>query len=321
MGFIMMPQGLAGLRSFGVALPDIAGGVPLHRYRHRNAAGKIVGEQAMPAGAFAVCRRDLMAALEQALPGDGVLAYGAELDTLRFDASGHVAAARLRSGERIQAGLYVGADGHRSRARQELFPHWPMAQARVMEMVGITGNAQVRHWARCDLNKFHADDGGIAIGLLPVNDEHVVWYLQFDSQRFPPPAPDPSARRVFAHRLVGAWADPIPSALAGCDFSRVHLWRPVNGDLVPRFHQGNLVLVGDAAHPLLPFTSQGVSSAIADAVLLADALAAEDVLGDALAAYSIERRQHRAPFVAQGRALTRNFLAPQAASALLPVAQ
>ena len=130
------------------------------------------------------------------------------------------------------------------------------------------------------------------------------------------------AKRAFVEGLVGDWVDPIAQVLAASDFSRVHVWRPIDTDLVPYFHRGNLVLAGDAAHPLLPFTSQGVSSAIADAVLLADAMSAEDDLAAALAAYTVERRSQCAPYIAKGRALTRNFLAPQTVgNALLPVAQ
>src|SRR5262249_20679227 len=168
---------------------------------------------------------------------------------------------------------------------------------------------------------------GIALGVLPVDAENVVWYVQFDARRFPPPGENgsasPEVRQAFVEKLVGDWADPVGDLLDTTDFSRVHLWRPVDSDLIPRFHHRNLVLVGDAAHPLLPFTSQGVSSAIADAVALANALqaAAGADLGEALAVYSAQRREQCSPFVAKGRELTRRFLAPQVGTgALLPVA-
>ncbi len=320
MGFIFMPEGIDCLLRFGVDLSRA--GVPLHRYCHRNASGEIVSEQVMPAGARSLRRSDLMTALAKALPDEGALAFGAGLDGLGFGEAGHVVAARLSSGERIHADLYVGADGLRSKARSALFPDWPATPARVVEVVGLAGSDHARQWGQRNFNKFHAEDGGIAIGFLPVDADHMVWYLQFDSQRFLPPPQDAQARRAFVERLVGDWADPIPRLLAASDFSRVHVWLPIDADLVPRFHRGNLALVGDAAHPLLPFTSQGVSSAIADAVLLADAVNAENDLADALAAYSIERRHQCAPYIAKGRELTRNFLVPQSAgNALLPIAQ
>src|SRR5262249_30001821 len=115
-----------------------------------------------------------------------------------------------------------------------------------------------------------------------------------------------------------------PSLLAATDFSRVHLWRPIDTDLVPCFHRGNVVLVGDAAHPFSPFTSQGVSSAIADAVALARELEGARSPGDlehALTRYSTVRHQECAPFLAKGRELSERFLEPLSeSSALLPIA-
>jgi 2-polyprenyl-6-methoxyphenol hydroxylase-like FAD-dependent oxidoreductase len=321
-----MPAGADCLEKFGVKFDGSHRGVPLERYFGRSVAGEVLHEQAMPAGSRSMRRRDLVAELEKTLAGNGNLTFNAELSELEFDSSGGVVAARLNSGLRIHADLYVAADGVRSRGRQALFPDWPAPQAQVLEVVGLARCESAVRWAGNHFNKFHAFSGGIALGVLPVDAEQVVWYLQFDARRFPPPGENgsasPQVRRAFVERLVGDWADPVGDLLDTTDFSRVHLWRPVDSDLVPRFHQGNLVLVGDAAHPLLPFTSQGVSSAIADAVALADALHTEAVadFAKALARYTAERRAQCIPYVTRGRELARRFLAPQAAGALLPVA-
>ncbi|HEX4605049.1 MAG TPA: aminotransferase class I/II-fold pyridoxal phosphate-dependent enzyme, partial [Candidatus Angelobacter sp.] len=80
--------------------------------------------------------------------------------------------------------------------------------------------------------------------------------------------------------------------------------------------------IGDAAHPLSPFTSQGVSSAVSDAVALADSLRTGPDMEQALARYSRERREQCAPYVARGRELTQHFLSPQIGSTvLLPMAK
>ena len=331
MGFILMPEGIECLQSFGVSLTGENSGAPLQRYFCRSSSGQILYEQPLPAGTRSIRRRQLIDSLMSALPADSAPRFDAELATLEFDDAGNVTQARLNTGASVKADLYVSAEGIRSRARHALFPGWPATQAQVLEIVGMVSCKSTVRWASNNFNKFHAVTGGIALGTLAVDSEHVIWYLQFDSQRFPLPSVDPGnfaeTRKAFVTSLVGDWAEPIPHLLSIADFSRTHLWRPLDTDLVPSFYRGNLVLVGDAAHPLSPFTSQGVSSAVADAVALAENLRPENVktlsdLEHALSRYSTERREQCTPYVAKGRELTRHFLTPEIGSTiLLPIAE
>jgi salicylate hydroxylase len=335
MGFILVPEGIACLERFGVHLTGALSGRLLERYLCRDSSGKIVLEHALPEGTRGIRRRDLTAALMRALGGEETVVFGPELEEFQFGDDSRVVSARMRSnvGEtEIEANLFIGAEGVNSRARQMLFPDWPTTADRVPEIVGLVRCDKAIEWAGHNLNKFHASEGGIALGLLPVDQEHVVWYLQFDALRFPMSRAMiggsnrecAAARRAFVEKLVGKWAHPIPSLLASTDFARVHLWRPIDTDLIARFHFGNLVLVGDAAHPLSPFTSQGVSSALADAVVLArqlDGVKSEAELKDALERYSSERRAQCSPFVSKGRDLMQRFLAPLSIeNAVLPIA-
>jgi salicylate hydroxylase len=333
MGFIVVREAIEFLHGFGV---DLEGsGTPLRRFLCRDSDGRMLLEQTIPAGARGILRRDLIAALTRGLNGDKTVVFAA-LKELEFNADDLVASAQVSSSsgdERIRADLFVSAEGVNSCARQSLFPDWPVMPDQVPEIVGLVRCEKAVAWADHNLNKFHAKEGGVALGILPVDAQHVVWYLQFDSERFHLPVtatygsgpPAAEARRAFVEALVGDWAHPVPSLLAATDFSRVHLWRPVETELIPQFHRANLILAGDAAHPLSPFTSQGVSSAIGDAVALAEALdvagKGQSTLESALSVYSAERHAKCAPFVAKGRELRRDFLAPLGAkSLLLPIA-
>src|SRR5215472_14362795 len=186
MGFILLPEGIKCLESFGVRLTGVLSGARLERYVCRDSTGRIICEQAMPAGTRGIRRRDLTAALMRAL-GEDTVVY-AELECFEFDHDFHATAAWLRSSggrERIAADLYIGAEGVNSRARNAMFPDWPTTPDPVPEFVGLVRCDKGVTWAAHGLNKFHAAEGGIALGILPVDDQHVVWYLQFDSTRFP----------------------------------------------------------------------------------------------------------------------------------------
>ena len=310
MGFILVPAAVECLEEYGVHLEGPFSGTFLRKYICRDSKGKILAEKEIPAGARAIRRRDLMAALVRSLSPETPLTFDAELEAVEFNSRGLITAARLSSGARVHADLYVAADGVYSRGRNALFPDWPAPADRVPEVVGMVRCRGTVRWAAHDFNKFHAADGGLAFGVLPVDNDHLVWFIQADALRFPPPSENAEACKVFVKKLLRNWAEPVPHLLSITDFSRVHLWHAVDADLVPRFHKGNLVLVGDAAHPLLPFTSQGVSSAVADAVALAHLTGVYRNLGKALAQYSLQRREQCAPYVSRGRELMQNFLAP-----------
>jgi 2-polyprenyl-6-methoxyphenol hydroxylase-like FAD-dependent oxidoreductase len=310
MGFILLPEAITGLASLGVVLQENGSGVPLANYVCRNSSGEILEQQSLPTGTRSFRRRDLIAGMTASLNGSLPIAFHSELDRLELDSQGAVRAAYFSSGRKVDAELYLAADGSRSRARTAIYPHWSAPSALVAEIVGMVRCADAIRWSQGNFNKFHAQSGGLAFGVLPVDRDHVVWFLQFDVEKFQLPPDTPEALLNFVENLVGEWAEPVPHLLHHTDYSRVHLWRPVDADLVPEFYRGNLVLVGDAAHPMLPFTSRGVSSAIADAIVLTEALCTTDNLNQALTQYSAQRRRECAPYITKGRDLTRNFLAP-----------
>jgi 2-polyprenyl-6-methoxyphenol hydroxylase-like FAD-dependent oxidoreductase len=92
MGFILVPEGIARLQRFGVQLAGELGGSPIHRYLCRDAAGRIVFEQDLPAGARGIRRRDLTSALMRVLAEEPSTTF-AELANLTFDDEFHVVAA------------------------------------------------------------------------------------------------------------------------------------------------------------------------------------------------------------------------------------
>ena len=68
------------------------------------------------------------------------------------------------------------------------------------------------------------------------------------------------------------------------------VYSPLSEVLLPTpWHQGRVVLGGDAAHACVPHLNQGAAMAIEDAATLADELVAGDTVEAALAAYSARR--------------------------------
>jgi 3-(3-hydroxy-phenyl)propionate hydroxylase len=84
-------------------------------------------------------------------------------------------------------------------------------------------------------------------------------------------------------------------------------------DPLPRLARGNVVLLGDAAQIVLPFTSQGVNTGLERALQLSWALDGCPCSAAIPGALSVFERQYRAraeQLVQGGRALAASFLCP-----------
>jgi salicylate hydroxylase len=90
-------------------------------------------------------------------------------------------------------------------------------------------------------------------------------------------------------RRFAGWTAPVRALVAAAP--AWGQWPLVDRPALPRWSKGAVTLVGDAAHPMLPFLAQGAAQALEDAVALADAVAASrDDLPAAFAAYDEARR-------------------------------
>ncbi|MBF9031968.1 NAD(P)-binding protein [Rhodobacterales bacterium HKCCE3408] len=91
---------------------------------------------------------------------------------------------------------------------------------------------------------------------------------------------------------------------------RVNLWGLFRHPVAPHWFSGRAVLIGDAAHPTLPFLAQGANMALEDAWVLAGLL---DTLPppEAFATYQLRRRRRVERIVAAAEANATNYhLAP-----------
>lgn len=119
--------------------------------------------------------------------------------------------------------------------------------------------------------------------MIPVGGDQVYCYCD-----------GPAEPIVPMHRLLSAYAEPVPTLLAALDQAgdtvRIHAG-PIDEVVLDRWSRGRVLLIGDAAHATSPNMAQGAAMALEDAVVLADSLAAADHLHDALHAYELRRRR------------------------------
>lgn len=100
-------------------------------------------------------------------------------------------------------------------------------------------------------------------------------------------------------RAFAGWTQPVRDMLALAPEWR--RWPLFERSPPPRWSLGRVTLLGDAAHPVLPFLAQGAGLAIEDADALGRAFAAHADVATALQAYERERMPRAADVVVASR--------------------
>jgi salicylate hydroxylase len=92
------------------------------------------------------------------------------------------------------------------------------------------------------------------------------------------------------------WHESFRTFLAATPPELCFKWAIHDRDPLPQWTKGRVTLLGDAAHPMLPFLGMGAASGIEDAVVLARAFQAAASIDEALKRYEDARRE-RATFI------------------------
>jgi 2-polyprenyl-6-methoxyphenol hydroxylase-like FAD-dependent oxidoreductase len=271
-------NGLRALDALG-CLPAVqAAGFPVARQRMWSGGGKLLGDVARgrrpedPLISVTIMRADLVT---------------------RLRAAALEAGARIVAGQRVDgpadgraagADLVIGADGIWSATRRALDPAAPRPSYAGLYSVSGTSGAMPAGLPTDGFNWIFAKRGVFIY--LPAPDGTVWWTAQVSASA--PPA-DPAAVGVpELTALFGGEARAAALLRAATSVRTAnlgHVLKPVT-----RRHDGRIVLIGDAAHPV--GAGQGASIALEDAVVLARHLAAArtDAIPAALAAFDAERQ-------------------------------
>ena len=209
--------------------------------------------------------------------------------------------AHFADGGKAQGDLLVGADGIRSRVRAELDPTAPdptyiglLNLGGVAKATGLAPTAGTMHmiWGKQAFFGYTIRERGEA-----------WWFANLGQPRAPQRGELESvATTEWQRRLQNLFAaDPplINTLVSHTD--AIGAFPIYDMPALPRWHQGRVVLLGDAAHAVSPSAGQGASLAIEDALMLAKCLRDIPRIGQALAWYERLRRPRTERIVKDGR--------------------
>jgi 2-polyprenyl-6-methoxyphenol hydroxylase-like FAD-dependent oxidoreductase len=245
-GLSIWANAVGALRTLGLERQAIASGSVIERTLMMTHQGRVLTETDIAAlgrdaGAVSICihRAELRRILLEALPPDSVRT-GARC--VSFEG----ACARLEDGSSVAGDILVGADGIRSAVRAQLHGSSEPRRAGYAAWRGVAEG----EWLPRGTAILAAGPGGQA-GLFPCGKGRVYWFTT----------------------RQGPWPEPIASAIRATPSEAVLCNDVTDRPPSPKWGEGPVTLLGDAAHPTTPNMGQGACQALEDAVALADCVA------------------------------------------------
>lgn len=289
-GIGLPANGVKALQALGLGELVTKAGMIVGRAAILDSRGRPLGSEVNLTGVYqeigaslvALHRARLHALLLEAV-GSGVVSTGAQV--VSFEQSANSVHVALMTGERVETGLLVGADGLHSSVRSQLIGNRTPVYSGYTSWRGVTpANAvtvptrTTESWGR-----------GERFGIVPIGFGEIYWFAVADA---PPDGRDTDVTRELLARF-GSWHEPVAAIIEATPAERILRTDIYDRDPIERWHSGRVVLLGDAAHPMTPNLGQGAGQAIEDAVALDDCLAHATTIEEALTRYE-QRRVARA---------------------------
>jgi salicylate hydroxylase len=286
-GLTVSQSAQAALQSIGLMEPvqRIASRTPRMAFLHYRDGRLLAGAHdhtdgrwtnGSPPGGLHIHRADLHALLVARFNelAPGALKLGQRL--VGLDEQGDTAVATFEDGAKATGGLLIGADGVRSAVRRAL---WGDGDPRFTGQVAYrfmldrsqagshleeAGRAAVFQGPGAVFNRYTLRGGDL------VNCVGIVRTDEWTGDGWSTPA----TRQEMLDRYAG-WHSDVTGLMAAAPADRLIKWGLFDRPPLDRWGHGAVTLLGDAAHPMLPFLGLGAALAIEDGLVLARALEIE----------------------------------------------
>jgi 2-polyprenyl-6-methoxyphenol hydroxylase-like FAD-dependent oxidoreductase len=298
-GVVLGANAMQALDRLGVHNAVRAAGFPITRISLLDRHGRILNDidttpftRRIGYENLAIHRADLQRILLANLP-PGVVQLGKSLE--RFEEKDNQVTAYFTDGSHLKGQALIGADGIRSRVRQQLLPDSRPRYSGYTCWRGVI-EAQALNLPAGRSTETWGGNG--RFGVVPLGNGQVYWFACINSAQ----AQNPKYRAFRLADLQRHFANyhsPIPELLALTTDEQI-IW----GDIIdlkplPRFNFGRVLLLGDAAHATTPNMGQGAGQAVEDAAVLASCLAQANSIESACQAFDYQRRPRTTRIVNQ----------------------
>ncbi|HVC18146.1 MAG TPA: FAD-dependent monooxygenase [Rhodanobacter sp.] len=245
----------------------------------------------------------LLAAVRAAAPG----AIRTDAECVGFTQNDAGVTLQLASGERIAGDVLLAADGVHSPIRHQMFGEGRAQFTGIMAWRGLVPMERLPAHLRRLVGTNWVGHGGHVVTYPLRRGEILNFVGAVERDDWRVESWTEAGTREECARDLGRWHDDVQTIIRNIDTP--FKWALLGRDPLAHFAQGRVCLLGDAAHPTLPFLAQGANMALEDAVMVARCLDAFPV-ADALQRFEAARLDRTAAIVRGSADNTKRFHNP-----------
>lgn len=215
-------------------------------------------------------RDEVIRYLYDSLDQDEVI-HGHEFESFEWE-NQTIRRAVFTNGARVEADIFIGADGLHSKVRKCLFGPTQFSPIFTFELLGFVNDPKKYAQLKGQFRKFQHRKKSIAFGVLPAAKDELITVLQFDPKIIEAAGIDENNHKAMADYLLRDFPNYVKELIALQTYEDTYIWKTRDFDLMSKFHEANAVLIGDSAHVALPFSSSGTTNALLDSLALVEYL-------------------------------------------------
>ncbi len=294
-GIMLYPNAISALRKLA-AYEAVAEAGSFGRYgKYSTASGKTLVEMdlldvGLEKEAIAIHRSDLQRALAETL-GAEKLHLGMPLKS--FDDNGK-ATAHFSDGSFATADLLIGADGLHSVVRKQFVRDGEPRYANCFAYRGVVEGEFEGLPPETGMLIFGA---GLQFGAMHIGQGRIYWFGAVADKK----GAKGRTSKKDTLALFGNWAAPIPQLIEATDQDELLTHDLYDRKPIFNWGKGVMTLLGDAAHPMVPFMGQGGCQALEDSIALGASMKEAPNIESGLRRYENLRKARTANFVNQSR--------------------
>lgn len=267
-GIVLAANAMKALDKLGLGKQVRQMGSTVKKAEIRTWDGKLlvdlpVHEQAKQYGTYSylIHRADLQSILYQNLkPGTVIL--GKKLISIE---QGLKISAIFEKEEVVEGDFLIGADGVHSQVRRLLVGSTPLRYSGFTAIRGISNFDDVRFPIELG-GGFEAWGHGKRFGFSHLGKGRIFWFAAINTPEGTLRTAQNRKKTALEH--FRGWWGPIEAAIDSTKEKNILIHEIFDRKPINSWSQGRAILLGDAAHPMLPNLGQGGAQAIEDAIVL-----------------------------------------------------